>query len=428
MKAMILDPANTVLSPPRRVLRVFFLSLLVAGTVAAWFCRDPLRNLILEKGTLLNNAPTEEAMEQVMDAAKDRQSAIRSFWSTKKIVHREAAIRQLAHFIPAGKPIPVQLESWVLAAALDPDMDVREIALGILREHKHPALAAICLAQLQDDDPEVRQLGLDNLRPVSAKVGVPSVIPLLQDPDPRIVATSLKLLENWTGHAFGVKLADTVPAENKETGLLEYGAESKAKAQAGAERAQIWWAEHQAQFTPVHLELPATVWAALDPIPAGDFSLSTLDGRRVSLSDFHGKVVLINFWTTWCTACLGEMPALIELQKRHHEQLVILGISLDCVPDEDHDGRAGDRPSLNEIRKKVARAVKTRAINYTVLLDDKNRAGARFNGGELPATVLVDAGGNVRRRFIGARSLPVFEAMIAEASQPLRQTKKPTQP
>ena len=53
--------------------------------------------------------------------------------------------------------------------------------------------------------------------------------------------------------------------------------------------------------------------------PAPPAVLVTLDGRRVRLSDFRGKVVLINFWTTWCTACIGEMPELIELQKRHHE-------------------------------------------------------------------------------------------------------------
>ena len=57
------------------------------------------------------------------------------------------------------------------------------------------------------------------------------------------------------------------------------------------------------------------------------------------------------------------------------------------------------------------------------LLDEKNSAGSRFNGGELPTTVIVDAEGNVRRRFIGARSLSVFEAMISEASRPSRQTR-----
>jgi cytochrome c biogenesis protein CcmG, thiol:disulfide interchange protein DsbE len=133
--------------------------------------------------------------------------------------------------------------------------------------------------------------------------------------------------------------------------------------------------------------------------------------------------VLVNFWTTWCPACIGEMPELIELQKQHHDRLVILGVSLDYVPNEDDDNHGGDRPTLDEIRKKVVRTVQTRAINYTVLLDEKNSAGARFNGGELPTTVIVDPEGNVRRRFIGARNLSVFEAMISEASRHVSGTK-----
>ena len=63
--------------------------------------------------------------------------------------------------------------------------------------------------------------------------------------------------------------------------------------------------------------------------------------------------------------------------------------------------------------------VKARGVNYPILLDEKNEVGGLFNGGELPAIVIVDAQGKVRRRFVGARSLPVFEAMIAEASHGL---------
>lgn len=423
MKKTAHDQLTTCTTLPRRVIRVAFWILLGAGAVAVCFYREPLRNLVFTKGVMLNDAPTEEAIGQVLDTAKDRQAAIRAFWNTKKIVPREAAIRQLLQFIPSGEPIPAQMESWVCAAALDPDMDVRETAIEILREHHDQALAAICVAQLRDSDPEAQLLGLENLKQAGANVGVPSVIPLLQDSDPRITAKALKLLENWTGQRFGVKLADTVPTENKVTGLLEYDEESNTKAKAGAVRANNWWAEHHSEFPAVRLQIPARVTASLDAVPAGNFSLSTLGGRRVRLSDFRGKVVLINFWATWCPACIGEMPELIELQKRHHEQLVILGVSLDSVPDEDDDSHAAEKLSLNEIRKKVARTVNTRRINYTVLLDEKNSAGPRFNGGELPTTVIVDAEGNVRRRFMGARSLSVFEAMIAEASRTVSGTK-----
>lgn len=143
----------------------------------------------------------------------------------------------------------------------------------------------------------------------------------------------------------------------------------------------------------------------------------------------------MNFWATWCPSCLGEIPDLVALQEQHRDTLTILGVSLDLVPDEhghigghssarvatqrdgDQADHASHRPgaSLRErVRAKVARTVQARGINYTVLLDETNEVGGRFNGGELPTTVILDAGGVLRRRFVGPRGLAVLEAMIAE--------------
>ena len=416
---------------PMSVARIAIFSFLVTGTMTAWFFREPLRNLVFAQGVWANDGPTEEAIEQVIDAAADHRAAVQRAWDSGKIVPREVAIRRLSRLMPAGEPIPAELESLVLAASLDPDASVREAAMAIVRAHKYQALAAICVAQIRDTDPQVRLLGLDHLNGVSPLTGIPIIVPLLDDSDPLIVVRSLKLLENWTGQKFGVTLAETAPVENEKTGLKEFPEGSQTKAKAGATRAKAWWASHQSEFGPVEFEAPA---AAFDVrrslLPAGDFHLSGLDGRQMRLSDFRGKVVLLNFWTTWCPACLSEMPELIALQKRYGERIAIIGISLDNVPDEDghlggnegaesSSGHDGDHPSLNTVREKVARTVKVRGINYTVLLDKNNSVGSRFNGSELPTTVIVDAQGYVRRRFIGARSLPVFEAMIAEASQPL---------
>ena len=261
------------------------------------------------------------------------------------------------------------------------------------------------------------------------------MIPLLDDADPLILTLSIKLLEHWSGQNFAIKISDTVATENETTGLKEYSDANLEKAKAGAARAMTWWAEHQSEFPPVKLKVPPEAYSTRRPVPAGDFQLRTLEGKHVKLSDFRGKVVLINFWTTWCTACVSEMPELIALQKKHADNLVIVGVSLDYVPDShghigghaaveeqkhsdgDHDDHEANAAALKRVREKVARTVKARGINYPILLDEKNEVGGRFNGGELPTTVIVDAQGNVRRRFVGARNLPVFEAMIAEASQ-----------
>ncbi len=160
-----------------------------------------------------------------------------------------------------------------------------------------------------------------------------------------------------------------------------------------------------------------------------------MKGNKVRLSQLRGKTVLLNFWATWCTACVAEIPDLIELQKRHANELVVLGISLDGVPDEhghteghaesevagaaaSHEGAEGEmhRPSFGDLQAKVARVVTARHMTYSVLLDPGNVVGSQYNGGELPTNVLIDSAGKVRRRFVGARPLNAWEAMIKEVA------------
>jgi thiol-disulfide isomerase/thioredoxin len=400
----------------RRLPRLFLLVLGIAIVAGVWFFRAPLRQHIFADGVLANDEPTPDVVQTMIRQAPDPRAALLTAWGTGKIVQREVAIQELSSVVPDNQPLPVSLRDMLLAAALDPDLDVRESALNNLDYRHDPALPALLAAQLRNFDPQVQLLGLMHLKHVPAKTGVPLVVPLLNDNNPEIVAWALKLLEDWSDENFGVKLADAIPVADEKTGLEEFSPESYTKTRAGAELAMQWWAGHKTDFPPVDLKIPAASLAGLKPIYAGDFSLPDLDGRQVRLSDFRGKVVLINFWTTWCTACVGEIPELIALQKSHNDDLKILGVSLDAVPDDDSHSPL---PPVDAIRAKFARTVKSRGINYKVLLDEKDVVGGRFNGGELPTTVIVDAQGRIRRRFIGPRSLPVFEAMIAEASKPM---------
>jgi thiol-disulfide isomerase/thioredoxin len=421
---------------------VFIVAVGAVVVLVVWLFREPLRQLITREATLANDAPTQEAVGDMIEHATDQRAALLAAWNSGKIVHREVAIQSFAQVFPPEEPLPPEFDSLILSAALDPDMNVRELALTILQQRKHPALPELAAAQLRDCDQQVRLLGLSHLKSISPSIGVPTLIPLLDDPDPLIVTMSLKLLENWSGSNFGVKLSETVSFENEKTGLKEHREGSSEKARAGARRAKVWWLEHQTEFPPVPLRAPNEAHAARQPLPAGDFQLQTLEGQKLRLSNFRGKVVLVNFWTTWCPACVSEVPELIALLNQHKDNLVILGVSLDYVPDEHGhigghatveeqgrgDGHQDDHErsaeALKRVREKVARTVKARGINYPILLDERNEVGGRYNGGELPTTVIVDAQGNVRRRFIGARSLPVFEAMITEAqhNQTLTQT------
>ena len=84
---------------------------------------------------------------------------------------------------------------------------------------------------------------------------------------------------------------------------------------------------------------------------------------------------------------------------------------------KDHSGDH-EKADAAALRTRVGQFVKSKGINYPVLLDPKNAVGARYNGGELPTNVLIDPEGNVRRRFIGARSRKVLEDMISKISRP----------
>ena len=379
---------------------------------AVWLGRASLREHIRTSATLANNAPTPEVVTEMIEQARDPHAALLLAWHSGKIVHRETAIHEISQLYRSAQTLPPDVEEMLLAAALDPDMNVRELAFGLLQSRKDPALTALAAAQLRDADTGVRLLGLNYLRSAPGKLGMPLAAGMLDDPDLRVTGASLKLMEQWSGESFGAKLADAVPVENPQSGLMENQAAGAVRIKSAMDRARSWWQAHQAEYPPVKLPLPPVVLAAL---PAAEFQLHTLEGITVRLSDFRGQVVLVNFWTTWCTACVSEMPELVALQKEHAGKVVILGVSLDYLPDDDGDRR----PDPATLPKKIARAIQQHNLNYPVLLDINNDAGGCYNGGELPTTVLVDAQGNVRRRFVGARSLKEFEAMIAEASEPL---------
>ena len=404
--------------------------------VVAWAFREPLRDRIRQSATLSNDSPPPEVVADMIEQAADPVAALHAAWNLGGIVHRQVAIRSFSRVYPTGEPLSEDAEAFLLSAALDSDLNVREAALGVLKERNHPARSALVIEQLRDADLQVRLLGLKHLKDLEGNEAIWEAVPMLEDPDPLIVTMALKVLEKWSGENFGVRIKDTTSVLNPETGLKEYRAGSDEVARAGAARAGEWWGRHLDEFPEVRVDVPSLAYQARRPVAAGDFELPMLDGRVVRLSDFRGRVVLINFWTTWCTACVSEIPALISLQAQHRDRLVILGVSLDYVPDQHgHIGRhaaveeqSGDHgaqddhetgaAALGRVRVTVARTVKARGINYPILLDEHNEVGGRFNGGELPTTVIIDAEGFVRRRFVGARSLAVFEAMVREASVP----------
>ena len=143
---------------------------------------------------------------------------------------------------------------------------------------------------------------------------------------------------------------------------------------------------------------PATNSAVSETGPselAPQVELSSLEGQRLKLSDFHGRVVLLNFWATWCGPCRAEVPELNKLQRDFQASgLAVVGVAWD-------DSAAGVREFQKEIRQ-----------DYTVLLGGED-AQDKFEAiRSLPSTYVIDREGRIRQRIIGARDRAQFEAVL----------------
>jgi thiol-disulfide isomerase/thioredoxin len=365
-------------------------------------------------------------VEAVINNSSDREGTIIAAWDSGKIIQREVAANEIAdpNFIKGQ--LPDKLEAIALRGCLDVDLNVRETCLAALDRRKDPALAALATAQLKDCDPQIRLLGLQHLRHVVPESGISAIIPILDDDDPLVAATALKLFEHWTSQDSGVKVRDVITPEDPELQDPKKLADGVTKLRAAVGLAKQWWTQHQAEYIAAIPPIPGEAFMNTRAVPAGDFTLPELKGGKVRLAGYRGKIVVINFWTTWCTACVVEIPELVQLEKQHKGDVVVLGVSLDSLPDD--DGDQAPTNSLDEIRGKVARVVQSKNINYPVFLDVHDEAGDQYNGGELPTTVIVDADGNVRRRFIGSRKLRTFDSMVEEAGKPLRLFKSKPSP
>jgi peroxiredoxin len=132
------------------------------------------------------------------------------------------------------------------------------------------------------------------------------------------------------------------------------------------------------------------------PMAAPGWQLQDLEGKSVKLSDFKGKVVVLNFWATWCGPCREEIPDLVSLQKQYTTQgLVVLGISMD----------AGGATRVAGFAKKME-------INYPIVMGDAKVSAAYGGIRVLPTTFIIDRKGNVVDGLEGATDRAGLEAKI----------------
>jgi cytochrome c biogenesis protein CcmG, thiol:disulfide interchange protein DsbE len=116
---------------------------------------------------------------------------------------------------------------------------------------------------------------------------------------------------------------------------------------------------------------------------ARDFTVQDSD-RKVTLNQFRGQVVVLNFWATWCTPCQQELPSLIAMQDRTRSNgVVVLGVSIDVDPDAYH------------------RFLKVRSVNFLTVRDPEQKIATIYGTSGWPETYVIDREGVMRRKFIG---------------------------
>jgi thiol-disulfide isomerase/thioredoxin len=122
-----------------------------------------------------------------------------------------------------------------------------------------------------------------------------------------------------------------------------------------------------------------------EPMGVPPFTVTDLDGKTISFADLRGKVVLVNYWATWCPPCRAEIPDLVKLQEKYRDKLVILGIS------EDEDATPQEVRAFGTEQK----------MNYPIVMSTPELSKIFKGVSALPTTFVIDPEGKIRQRHVG---------------------------
>ena len=128
---------------------------------------------------------------------------------------------------------------------------------------------------------------------------------------------------------------------------------------------------------------------------APDFVLTDTQGNQVKLSDYRGKVVILDFWATWCPPCRKGIPDLIDLKKTYKDRLAIIGISLDTDSKND-----------------VVPFMKEYGINYKVVYGDNDVVQKYGNIQAIPTSFIIDQKGNIVTSFVGLQGIETYKSYL----------------
>ena len=134
---------------------------------------------------------------------------------------------------------------------------------------------------------------------------------------------------------------------------------------------------------------------ASNPSPMPPFLVNDLDGNIISTAAFRGKVIVVNFWATWCPPCREEIPEMIELSKRYKDRLQVIGVSMDDAPPEEVNAFA-----------------KQEGIPYPIVMGNGTLSDEYGGVPALPTSFVVNPDGRVVQKHVGLYPIEVYDNEI----------------
>ncbi|MCP2620297.1 TlpA family protein disulfide reductase [Candidatus Aminicenantes bacterium AC-334-K16] len=135
--------------------------------------------------------------------------------------------------------------------------------------------------------------------------------------------------------------------------------------------------------------------------PAPDFTLTDLNGQTISLADFEGKVIFLNFWATWCPPCRQEIPGFIEVYEKYKDKgMIIIGVSVD---------RGG--------ADKVKEFVNNNKITYPIAMYTDEIIKAYQPGRFIPTTIIIDKQRKIRNKHVGYMDRETLEKYFLDLNK-----------
>ena len=160
--------------------------------------------------------------------------------------------------------------------------------------------------------------------------------------------------------------------------------------------ALVGWSWLEFTHVPNGTESAARAVAGRINFPAPDFTLNTIDGKKIAWSDLRGKVVIVNFWATWCPPCRAEVGDLQAAYQSHQNDFVLLAIN------------------NQEENTDVQSFVDQFQVTFPILMDRTGLTATQYNVIALPTSFIIDREGIVRAVNVGGMDRAYIEAQLAK--------------